>query len=347
MRNRMLFLILVPWLTCTAGASDPENPQQARREAEQAQHEMAEARKELAAAAQRLAEAQRKLSMERGDAVGPVFFHRAPAMSFEGQADDKHYSILFRPGPGQPLPRSWIGVVLGEDQGAGGVPVAGLTPGGPARRAGLERGDLIVSFNGQTLGNEGAHELRELLKETEPGETITLEVIRGDERLELDVEPGAPGMHLGIDLEDLKQRLEEGLPHVANLVMPGGDDAPFQGLRNMTIRLPAMAKTLGPGSNLVANHDGLAPYFGTAEGILVVRIDADNPFGLLSGDVILKINDQVVARPADIAQRLMSIEPGDTVILDIVREGLDRTLDAQMPERSIGRIGALIRGSGI
>jgi serine protease Do len=55
--------------------------------------------------------------------------------------------------------RAWVGLDvagpdrMGEWKSAGGVPVVQLVPGGPADRAGLQVGDVLVRANGRTLRN--------------------------------------------------------------------------------------------------------------------------------------------------------------------------------------------------
>src|SRR5690606_35105316 len=79
-----------------------------------------------------------------------------------------------------------------------GVYVLAVDPDGAAGRAGLQSpqaqgvpgalppgGDVIVSLNGEAVGD--LSELRNLLDEHEPGDTVTLGVVRGDEELEFEV----------------------------------------------------------------------------------------------------------------------------------------------------------------
>lgn len=77
---------------------------------------------------------------------------------------------------------------IGPDQNyyGPGVRLSGMAPGGPAERAGLQAGDLLMSFNGQFLRNGG--ELGELMYEGEVGETISLDIRRGVQRLRVEIE---------------------------------------------------------------------------------------------------------------------------------------------------------------
>jgi S1-C subfamily serine protease len=70
---------------------------------------------------------------------------------------------------------------------AGGVLVVAVEPGGPAERAGLDEGDVILAFDGQSVA--GIDDLHRLLTEDRVGVWTRLTVLRGSERLALDIIP--------------------------------------------------------------------------------------------------------------------------------------------------------------
>jgi len=71
---------------------------------------------------------------------------------------------------------AWVGFYpqASED----GIAVSGVVPGGPADAAGLERGDLLVSVDGQTV--HGLRQLYGVLWQRGPGEVIGMQVLRGE-----------------------------------------------------------------------------------------------------------------------------------------------------------------------
>lgn len=80
--------------------------------------------------------------------------------------------------------RPWVGIKLGaervenvRDVLSRGVVVAGVTPGSPAARSGIQRGDVLVSARGRTLRNPFDWEAR--LLDLRVGEVLPLRVRRG------------------------------------------------------------------------------------------------------------------------------------------------------------------------
>jgi S1-C subfamily serine protease len=69
-----------------------------------------------------------------------------------------------------------------------GIRVASIEPGSPAARSALREGDVIVGFGGHDV--EGIDQLHRLLTEDRIGVSTPLAVIRGTEKLEIDVTPG-------------------------------------------------------------------------------------------------------------------------------------------------------------
>src|SRR5262249_17274094 len=67
--------------------------------------------------------------------------------------------------------RAYLGVSIGDTSGSG-VLVQSITPGGPADRAGLKEGDVIVTVNGK--GTQTVDALTSVVSELLPGETVSL-----------------------------------------------------------------------------------------------------------------------------------------------------------------------------
>jgi S1-C subfamily serine protease len=83
---------------------------------------------------------------------------------------------------GEPVPaserRAWIGFY--PQATGGGIAISGVVPGGPADSAGLERGDLLVSVDGQSV--QDLRRLYRALWRKGPGALIGMQVLR-EERI--------------------------------------------------------------------------------------------------------------------------------------------------------------------
>jgi serine protease Do len=89
-------------------------------------------------------------------------------------------------------PRAYIGASGVND--AGGCRLTEVDENGPASRAGLKAGDVVVKVNGREIKVSAA--FRRWVDEAEPGETLNLEVKRGEEVLSVEVKLEAPqAMH--------------------------------------------------------------------------------------------------------------------------------------------------------
>jgi S1-C subfamily serine protease len=69
----------------------------------------------------------------------------------------------------------------------GAVQAASIERGGPASRAGLEQGDIIVGFAGLPVA--GFDDLHRLLTEEKLGARVAVTVLRRGRRIALEIEP--------------------------------------------------------------------------------------------------------------------------------------------------------------
>jgi S1-C subfamily serine protease len=138
------------------------------RERAMREEEMARVQEELSRAHRELREATREIARA----------HREVA-----RRDLEHRVVL----PFNLGDQAVLGVVLGRESSAG-VEIIGVSPGGPADRAGLQAGDVLLSIRGESLAeagegaaNPGRETIYRVMSETEPGEELALIVDRDGE----------------------------------------------------------------------------------------------------------------------------------------------------------------------
>jgi serine protease Do len=88
--------------------------------------------------------------------------------------------------PAERPARAWVGFY--PQAFDGGVAVTGVVAGGPAEKAGLKRGDLLLSVDGQTVGS--LRDLYRALWRKGPGEVVGFQVLRESAILVVEVTAG-------------------------------------------------------------------------------------------------------------------------------------------------------------
>ena len=219
-----------------------------------------------------------------------------------------------------------------------GARVAGLTPGGAAEKAGVKTGDLVVRLNGTALVRRGSRNdngdeeeaqsrpgmrLIELASRLDPGDTVRLELRRGTQPVSLTVVAGESGM------DEMTRSFTMDMPRNGGAFMP--TRVPFPRAQTFMFSGGPMADM-----ELVKVNPGLADYFGTSEGLLVVNVGDDSTFGLRSGDVILTIGGRKPLNPAHALRILGTYEPNESVSFDIMRMKHRTTVSGKMPARRSG-----------
>ena len=66
--------------------------------------------------------------------------------------------------------------------------ISHIMPGTPAEKAGIKTGDVIVKYNGKSVGDFAS--LQTFVSDSQPGEKVSVEVLRGSDRIQLELEVG-------------------------------------------------------------------------------------------------------------------------------------------------------------
>ena len=165
-------------------------------------------------------------------------------------------------------------------------------PEGPAAEAGMESGDVIVTFDGEDI--EDTRELVRRVGDAEIGATVDVEVFREGETVDLAVTLGR------------REEAEGALPAAAQSDEPIGFDDLGLTVSQMTDELR---------EQLALPED--------AEGLVVTDVASDSQAyekGLRAGDVITEAGQEAVATPGELRDRIEEArEAGRKSILLLVR----------------------------
>lgn len=170
-----------------------------------------------------------------------------------------------------------------------GAVINTVDPGGPAEKAGLETYDVIIKVNGKPI--KDPNEVKFKIAETEPGTEVVLTVIRDEKEMDIKAKV--------IELDPVEEQEEQAV---------ADKDIGFT-VRELT---PRTAQRYG---------------FQTEEGLIVVDVkpysEAQNK-GIQKGDIIIEVNRSPVKKVRDLERIVDKTEPGNPIMLRIVRESNGR-----------------------
>ncbi len=191
--------------------------------------------------------------------------------------------------------RGWLGVMiqkitpelkekLGLKQEQGAL-VADVTPDGPAQKAGIKRGDVILSFDGKEV--KEMNELPLIVATTPVDKVVSVEVWRKGKKETLQVKVG--------ELKE-EEKVQEAAGEGVELGMT---------LQELT---PDFAKTLG------IQEKG---------GLVVMQVEEGGPAamaGIRKGDVILEMDQAPVRSIEEFNKKVEGFKKGDTILFLIKRQ---------------------------
>ena len=193
--------------------------------------------------------------------------------------------------------RSWIGVMiqditpelkaklnLGTEEGA---LVSDVVSGGPADKAGIKRGDVILRFDGKAI--RSTQNLPFVVASTPIGKTVEMEIMRENQR-----------MNLQIKTEELKEEAAE--------ETPAEEAGPNLGMEVQEIT-PEMAK----------NYN-----LSRTSGVIIVDVESGSPAGeagLVPGDIIVEVDKEPVKDLETLNNLLVEVKAGQTILFLIDRGG--------------------------
>jgi len=216
--------------------------------------------------------------------------------------------------------RGWLGVSIVENEGR--VEIINVEPESPAELMGLKEGDIILEFGGLKVNS--TEMLADEIRRRKPGDLISVEIERDNERMNLEVRLGE------YSEGDIIREFEWKFPRLFS--------------RDPEKRLPRARRPdirwVQKGRGYIGVYmdelnDELSRYFGLDEGrgLLVSKVEKDSPAekaGLKVGDVIIKADGKPVASIERLQKIIGRKKKGESVLIEYLREKKIKEVEVQV-----------------
>ncbi len=203
-----------------------------------------------------------------------------------------------------------------------GVVVKRVEGKSPADQAGLKENDVITEYEGQVV--EGTAQFRRLIRETPPGRSVAVKLIRAGAEQTVTVTVAERRAAFERWEPRMFSALPDSHPETFTFSVPDGDLADsFSGV------FGGHSPMLGIQAEELRGQ--LGEYFGApnGEGVLVRDVRAGSAAekaGLKAGDVISKVDGRSVKTLSDLREQMRQASGDKPVQLTIVRRGAEMTL---------------------
>lgn len=297
----------------------------------QAEAERANVEQQVAQAARQVADAQMQREVateERAERAVEVELRMREAEHALAAAAQQMAELSQRQLPNaafvERIVRAGHGPVLGVTIGGSdsedpveGVDVTGVSPGGAAAEAGIRAGDVITSINGESMTADNSRaangKLLDFMRGVETGDVLSLELLRNGKSQTVEIKPRTMNSRSFVFDFDGDDFVVPDMPFAPQVVWVSGRN----GFADM---------------ELVKLTEDLGSYFGTSDGLLVVRAPENDDLQLKDGDVIQNIDGRVPTSAAHAMRILGSYESGETVRIEVMRDKRKQTISIDVPD---------------
>jgi serine protease Do len=222
-----------------------------------------------------------------------------------------------------------------------GVEVTMVDKDAPAGKAGLKENDVIMEFNGEKVTS--VEHLRRLIRETPPGRTVTLGIIRGGQAQQVQATLADRAK-----LErDARIRIRRSPRTVVVPEMAMEDfEMPEMPDFDVDVQVPQIRIVRSATTGLVVENltHQLGEFFGVpgGEGLLVKSVEKGSPAeaaGFRAGDVIVKAGSERVTSRTTWRAALRSQRKAEAAVpVVVIREKREVTLNLKVESRERGDV---------
>jgi serine protease Do len=178
-----------------------------------------------------------------------------------------------------------------------GALIAAVTDGGPADKAGVKRGDVVIRFNNQNIGE--MRRLPLIVAETPFDSLVPVTVLRQGNAINLQVKLGE-------------------LDESADTEQASATETPATPPKQPDLAMAVLGLSLAEMSKPLRQKFSIAD---EASGVVVVNVDPKSNAaskGLKPGDVIVEVDQSSVATPADVEKRVAAAKASGLKVVTLL-----------------------------
>lgn len=233
-----------------------------------------------------------------------------------------------------------------------GARVTSVEDSSPAAQAGLRADDVIVDLDGEPVRSVST--LTRMVRETPPGRSVRLSVVRGGKTRQVTVVTGeapgfesfgamvAPNVQLRMERlvnDSTRERIREEVEKAHEEARKAGEEM-RRSWRSGDFGPHAFMFELGVpgrlGVSLRPLGDQLGAYFGVKDGhgALIGSVEsgsAAEKAGLKAGDVIVEVGGEKVEDPGDVIEAIQDADAGPLTV-KVMRDRKEKTVTVDLPE---------------